>query len=190
MRKELQCIYKTCEPIEGRTNIVSCRYQRQQFALRLIDEMMAGKRIINIDEASLTRTDFLRKGWGINGKALRPIKHPLGHRLTLIAAVDNFGQSFFAVFQSTIDSHVLGAFLHRLVIDLDGENPDWRDDTIIVLDGAKIHRSGETRRAMAALRIPVMIAGPYGFDGSPAEKLFAILKNGELNKWGVKTGKT
>ena len=97
MRKEIQCIYKTCEPIEGRTNIVSCRYQRQQFALRLVDEMMAGKRVINIDEASLTRTDFLRKGWGMNGKALRPIKHPLGHKLTLIAAVDNFGQSFFSV---------------------------------------------------------------------------------------------
>ena len=59
-----------------------------------------------------------------------------------------------------------------------------------MLDGAKIHRSEETRRAMAALRIPVMIAGPYGFDGSPAEKLFAILKTGELNQWGVKTGKT
>ena len=97
MRKEIRFIYKTCEPIEGRTNVVSCRYQRQQFALRLIDEMMAGKRIINIDEASLTRTDFLRKGWGVKDKALRPHKQPLGHRLTLIAAVDNLGQSFFSV---------------------------------------------------------------------------------------------
>ena len=189
MRKELRFIYKAVKPIASRTNIVSCLYQRQQFALRLIDEMMAGKRIINIDEASLTRTDFLHKGWGVNDKALRPHKQPLGHRLTLIAAVDNFGQSFFAVTQSTIDSHVLSAFLHRLVIDLDGENPDWREDTILVLDGASIHRSDETCRSMAALRIPAMIAGPYGFDGSPVEKLFAILKTGELNQWGVKTGK-
>ena len=72
---------------------------------------------------------------------------------------------------------------------LDTEDHDWRERTILVLDGAYIHRSEETRRAMAALRIPAMIAGPYGFDGSPAEKLFSLLKVGNLNPWMIKTGK-
>ena len=72
---------------------------------------------------------------------------------------------------------------------LDTEDQDWRENTILVLDGASIHRSEETRRAMTALRIPVMIAGPYGFDGSPAEKLFSLLKVGDLNPWMIKTGK-
>jgi len=35
---------------------------------------MAGKRVINIDEASLSETSFIRKGWGVRGKTLRPIK--------------------------------------------------------------------------------------------------------------------
>ena len=72
---------------------------------------------------------------------------------------------------------------------LDTEDQDWRERTILVLDGAYIHRSEETRRAMAALRIPAMIAGPYGFDGSPAEKLFSLLKVGDINPWMIKTGK-
>ena len=72
---------------------------------------------------------------------------------------------------------------------LDSEDPDWRNSSVLVLDGASIHRSEETRRAMAALKIPVMIAGPYGFDGSPCEKLFAQLKVGKLNPDCIKTGK-
>ena len=72
---------------------------------------------------------------------------------------------------------------------LDSEDPDWRNSSVLVLDGASIHRSEETCRAMAALKIPVMIAGPYGFDGSPCEKLFAQLKVGNLNPDCIKTGK-
>ena len=80
-------------------------------------------------------------------------------------------------------------FLQRLALQLDCEDPDWRNDTLLVLDGAKTHRSEETRRAMAALQLPVMIAGPYGFDGMPAETVFSLLKVGELNPWRTATGK-
>ena len=72
---------------------------------------------------------------------------------------------------------------------LDGEDPDWRDNTILVLDGAAYHRGTEARKALAALRIPTMIAGPYGYDAAPAEKLFALLKVGDLNPFCIKTGK-
>lgn len=150
---------------------------------------MAGKRIINIDEASLSQTNFVRQGWGLKTLDLRPTAKPLGHRLTLIAAVDTLGASYFTVTQSAVDSRVFGTFLQRFTGQLDSEDPDWRESTILVLDGAITHRSEETCRAMAALRIPAMIAGPYGFDGSPCEKLFALLKVGDLNPGDIKTGK-
>ena len=144
---------------------------------------MAGKRVINIDEANLSKTNFVRQAWQIRGKTLRPFKNPL------IAAVDNLGASYFSVSQTVNNSRTFSTFLQRLVLILDAEDPDWRDETILVLDGALTHRSEETRRAMAALKVPVMIAGPYGFDGSPCEKLFALLKVGELNPDDIKTGK-
>lgn len=33
--------------------------------------MMAGKRIINVDEANLAQAAFVRRGWGIAGESLR-----------------------------------------------------------------------------------------------------------------------
>lgn len=189
MRGELGLKFKKTRPIKLRVNCVSSRYQRQQFALQLIEELMAGKRVLNIDEASLSEASFLRKGWGVRGKTLRPIKKPLGHCVSLIAAIDNFGASYFAAAHGTIDSRIFATFLQRLTLQLDSESPDWRDDTILVLDGAVTHRSEETRRAMAALQIPAMIAGPYGFDGMPAEILFSLLKAGDLNPWTIPTGK-
>lgn len=79
--------------------------------------------------------------------------------------------------------------MHRLTAILDGEDPDWRDYTIIVLDGASYHIRGDALKAMAALRVPLVYAGPYGYDGSACEKLFAHLKVGDLNPAGIKTGK-
>lgn len=189
MRDNLGLKFKKAKSIAARTNCVSCLYQRQVFAKKLIDEMMTGKRVINIDEASLSEARFVRKAWGHRNLPLRPLKMPLGHRVSIIAAVDNLGASFFALVQGIIDSRVFATFLHHLVIDLDGEDPDWRENTLLVLDGASIHRSEEACRAMSALQIPAMIAGPYGFDGSPCEKLFALLKAGDLNPWEIPTGK-
>ena len=189
MLNQLGFVFKRAQHIAARTNIVSCRYQRQQFALCLIDKLMAGKRVINIDEANLSKTNFVRQAWQIRGKTLRPFKNPLGHSISLIAAVDNLGASYFSVSQTVNNSRTFSTFLQRLVLILDAEDPDWRDETILVLDGALTHRSEETRRAMAALKVPAMIAGPYGFDASPCEKLFALLKVGELNPNDIKTGK-
>ena len=60
MKNELGLSFKRTKQIANRTNVISCRYQRQQFAIRLIDELISGKRVINIDEASLSRANFIR----------------------------------------------------------------------------------------------------------------------------------
>ena len=150
---------------------------------------MSGKRIINIDEAHLTKSVFVRKAWGVRGVNIRQLEKPLGHSLGIIAAVDNLGASYFAVTQCSNGSRVFGTFIQRLALLLDAEDANWRDNTILVLDGATTHHSEEARRALSALQIPAMISGPYGFDGSPAEKLFALLKVGDLNPGQIKTGK-
>ena len=150
---------------------------------------MAGKRILNVDEANLPQAAFVRRGWGVAGKSLRQLPKPLGHRLTVIAGVDTCGKTYFTLSQRSNDGRVFGGFLHRLAGQLDGEDPDWRDNTVLVLDGAAYHRGAEASNALAALRIPTMIAGPYGYDAAPAEKLFALLKAGDLNPASIKTGK-
>ena len=59
--------------------------------------MMTGKRIINVDEANLAQAAYVRKGWGPVGRSLRQLPKPLGHRLTVIVAVDTFGKTHFTL---------------------------------------------------------------------------------------------
>jgi hypothetical protein len=151
--------------------------------------MMEGKRVINIDESAVSQGVFIRKGWCISGSAAGHGVKPFGHRLSLLSAVDTDGKIYFALSQSTTDQRVFGTFMLRLAQILDHEDPDWRRYTICLLDGATYHVRNDALKAMAALKIPVMFAGPYAYDGSPAEKLFAHLKFGDLNPAGIKTGK-
>jgi len=113
----------------------------------------------------------------------------MGQSLSLIVAIDNFGGSYFTVTHGMIDSRVFSTFMQRLALQLDSEDSDLRNDTLLELDGATTHRSKETSRAMAALQIPAMIGGPYGFDGMPAETVFSLLEAGDLNPWRIPTGK-
>ena len=103
--------------------------------------------------------------------------------------MDTAGQVYFAVSQSTVDSEVFKAFMLRLAAILDFEDPDWRANTVIIADNAGYHRSADTLEALQVLDVPVLATGPYGYDASPCEKLFAHLKVGDLNPADIASGK-
>ena len=120
-------------------------------------------------------------GWSFAGKPRKDCAKPFGHRLSLLAALDTDGRTYFAVSQSTTDQPAFGTFLHYLARVLDAEDPEWREHSLILLDGASYHTRKEIYKAMAVLNLPIVFAGPYAFDSSPAEKLFAYLKVGDIN---------
>ena len=157
--------------------------------MKLIVMMHSGKRVINIDESTMDQGRFLRQSWGVRGQKSTFTVKPFGFKLSLVAAIDTFGSAYFALSQSNVGSEVFSIFMLRLSEILDAEDGEWRANTVIVVDGAKYHRSEETRAALAALRAPVLMAGPYGYDASPCEKLFAHLKVGDLNPGDIATGK-
>ena len=97
MRDGLRPGFREVGLVSARVGCVGCLCWRQVFAKKLIEELMIGKRVINIDEASLSEARFIRKAWGHRNQPLRPLKMPLGHRVSIIAAVDNLGASFFAL---------------------------------------------------------------------------------------------
>ena len=61
--------------------------------------------------------------------------------------------------------------MHGLVRILDAENPAWRDDSFVTVDGSYTHTKSDALKAMAALRVPYMVMGPYGFDGAASKYL-------------------
>ena len=80
-------------------------------------------------------------------------------------------------------------YLMRLVKQLDLDRPDWREDSILLLDGAKVHVSDHTKAEINKLAVPIIFTAPYSYDGSPAEKWFSYLKNTGLAPLDIKTGK-
>ena len=57
----------------------------------------------------------------------------------MVAAVDNFGEAYLSLIQANNNQYTYAEVVRELVLKLDGERPNWRDDTIWLLDGAKMH---------------------------------------------------
>ena len=80
-------------------------------------------------------------------------------------------------------------FLQHLVAHLDAADPNWRENTFILLDGARYHTGGDIRTYIQKMRIQVIWSGPYSYSSAPIELLFGGLKFGELNPERLPVGK-
>ena len=148
-----------------------------------------GKRLINVDESWINETNFTRKMWVPSNSTASMTSQIVAPRLALIAALDTEGQVYFALTQSTTDSDVLMLFLRYLIKHLDTENPNWINNTIVLLDGARYHTSDEMREYLSKMEVPVIYSGPYSYSAAPIERLFSALKDGDLNPERISTGK-
>ena len=68
-------------------------------------------------------------------------------------------------------------FLRKLVLKLDREDEQWRENTVILLDNAPYHTSDKTMSLLSGLNIPVIYTGPYSYDAAPCELFFAAFKS-------------
>jgi transposase len=64
---------------------------------------------------------------------------------------------------------------------LDETDKNWRAKSTLLLDNASIHRANEAKINFEALGLPVMYLAPYSFKMAAVEKLFAYVKNRDLN---------
>ena len=80
-------------------------------------------------------------------------------------------------------------FLEYLVEQLDLTRPSWRDDTVLLLDGAIYHTGSAVREYLRKLDLEVIWSGPYSYSTAPIEMVFGALKFGELNPDKKPTGK-
>lgn len=83
----------------------------------------------------------------------------------------------------------MNIFLRKLVLKLDQEDAEWRSNTVILFDNAPYHTSDNTLKLMQGLEMPILFTGPYSYDASPIELLFAAFKSSDLNPRHLLTGK-
>ena len=63
-----------------------------------------------------------------------------------------------------------------LVEALSRDKKDWRTNSIIIWDNAKIHGTDLVKSLITKLKLPVVPTAPASFEMVPAEAAFAILK--------------
>jgi hypothetical protein len=105
----------------------------------------------------------------------------------MIAAVTSQGSTFISINQGKTTSLTFLFFMVRLCKALDSRDRDWRARSILLLDNASIHRSKETLASFESMGLPIMFLAPYSFKMAAVEKLFAVVKNRDLNPLVVKS---
>ena len=154
---------------------------RQQWALKFIEMWEAGYTFLNIDETWLGMSDFRRMKWRVHGTTNSLPTLALSPRISMITGVDTLGNSYLTLTQSNSNSKVMEIYFMALVKKLDKIRPNWRDKTVILLDGASYHKSRETIEIFERLRIPVMFLAPHSYNVAPCELYFAWFKKDEIN---------
>ena len=158
--------------------------------MKLLDTALAKARIINIDESWLGMEDFRRMKWQVPGLTNSVPKKLWSPRISLLLALDNFGESYVALSQTNTNGPVFQLFIRGLVKMLNEQERRWRETTLIFMDGALYHQSSSTLGILQQLDVPVLISGTHSYDVAPCEKWFALFKRVNINPRKVKTGKT
>ena len=107
----------------------------------------SGKHIINIDESWLSVSDFTHHSWQHDSYKVAMSDERLKQKLNMIAAVSNRGQCWLALTYVNTSEDVFQLFVTHLADVLTrSQNPGWREETVLLLDGATYHRSKSTRK--------------------------------------------
>ena len=162
---------------------------RQQYALVMLPLLEKGTRILNIDESWLNETNFVRKIWCPPQSPATVQSRPISYRIALIAALDTEGCIYYSLTQANTDQNVMLVYLQYLVEQLDLSRPSWRDETVLLLDGARYHTGSKVREYLRKLDLQVIWSAPYSYSTAPIEMVFGNLKFGELNADKKATGK-
>ena len=150
----------------------------------------AGSHVVNIDESWIPETDFRRRRWVAKGGDNSMPERALSHRVNMIVAVSTEGHVWLSLTQCNTDENVMQMFLSRLAQVFTSQfGVAWREQIVILMDGASYHRSAETRACINHLRMQVALSAPYSYAAAPAELWFAHFKRGDFNPHSVKTNK-
>ena len=94
----------------------------------------------------------------------------------MIAGIDNFGDAYLSIIQANNNQYTWSEFVRELVAKLDEDRPNWRDDTILLVDGAKMHSTELVQQIYQKLKVPIMIAPPYAWNLVATESFHSLFK--------------
>jgi hypothetical protein len=80
------------------------------------------------------------RSWSTKNFRGHSVKKPVNPRVSLIAAVDNYGKKYISILQANSNQNTTMLLLWQLIDILYAEDPDFNKKSILILDNAKYHR--------------------------------------------------
>ena len=176
--------FKKQKKIPLHANSLRNQYMRQQFSMKMLQFLVDGKRILAVDETWFGETNYSRQSWQQLHQQESQRNNVFRPRITMMAAVDNYGDAYLSLLQANTNQYTFAEFVRELVRILDKDRPQWRSDTIWLVDGAKMHTTQLVQDIYTKLKIPIMVAPPYSWNLVATEKWHSMFKSGELNATG------
>lgn len=161
MREKLNATYKMIRPIKLAHNHLNAKLQRQYAASKLIEMLHCGTRVINIDESVIKFTDHRNRGWIPKLLQNQVTSTVRLEGINFICGLASSGEVFYTVNLGKTNSESFSWFMIKMVEYLDGQDGDWRMNTVFMIDNAQYHRSDATKKLVSNLKIPLMFLGPY-----------------------------
>ena len=84
LKGELGFSYRRARLVSVQSNSVRCRVMRQQYALKMLELLQDGKRILNVDESWLSEISFQRKVWCPKDRPSTVTRQGVSPRISLI----------------------------------------------------------------------------------------------------------
>jgi hypothetical protein len=190
MRRDHGMRYRKIKDTAMHSNSDKNLVLRQRWALEFLSLSKNNKQYLCIDETWLGMSDFRRRKWQVPGTTNSVGKLAIAPRITMILGIDSTGNVYYSLAQANSNSSMMEIYFRELVVILDRDKPSWRNNLVILVDGASYHQSKEFKTVAAKLRLPFMLFGPHSYDTSPCELFFASFKSLDINPRHIPTGKT
>ena len=181
LRSDFGMRYRRVKLVAFTGNSERCLVLRQLFAERLLTQLKSHTRVLNVDETWVNRGDMRHMKWRKRGQTNSISDKEIRPRLSVIAAIDTEGETYMSLSIANTDEDTFRLFIQKLSIKLTLERPNWKEDTVIMMDNASYHGSQKTRDYFAHNGIRTSYTAPYSYGGSPIELWFAALKSTNLN---------
>lgn len=142
----------------------------------MVRHIEEGKKIISIDESGFQQTKYGDYAWTRKGVQTRRNYYEPNKNVTLICALSITGKLYYCLLKGSNNQWTFSRYLEMLETQLTKETPEWRRDTILLLDNATIHDAPHTLKTIADLKLPVEYTGQASFNAVPIESVFMYLK--------------
>ena len=96
--------------------------------------------------------------------------------MTLISAITMDGGHYFSLISGSNNQYTYMKYLRMLSRQLDKDEPDWRETSVVLMDNARIHSTPDVLATIEELGMTVLFSGPASFEAIPVELCFAVLK--------------